>query len=50
MLGKSRCGTGAGSGVRAGVSAMQYHEELWVRGNDAAKEQVLEPLALFAMH
>ncbi|NYZ51150.1 inorganic triphosphatase, partial [Escherichia coli] len=28
------------------LAQWQYHEELWVRGNDAAKEQVLAAIGL----
>ncbi len=44
--GKSECGQGLEAALELALAQWQYHEELWVRGNDAAKEQVLAAISL----
>ncbi len=37
---------GLEAALELALAQWQYHEELWVRGNDAAKEQVLAAIGL----
>ncbi len=37
---------GRDAALELALAQWQYHEELWVRGNDAAKEQVLAAIGL----
>lgn len=37
---------GLEAALELALAQWQYHEELWVRGNDAAKEQVLAAISL----